>query len=56
VGHLRDILHPVVEKLAVSIFNKHYFDLVEIVIDYNMDDLFMLPVYLIKFAFQHKQK
>lgn len=48
-------MFPVISKLAVNVFLKHYYDLVETIIDNNLDDFFMVPVYLLQFAYAHKQ-
>ena len=45
-----------IQKLSVHIFQKYYIDLVEFIIDNRMVDLYMLPTYLLQFAFEYKHK
>jgi hypothetical protein len=54
VGDVKLILYPIFQKLAVKILNKDYFELVETVVDNGLQDFYMLPVYLLQFAFDQK--
>jgi len=55
LGQINRILFPVVQKLVVHIFATDYYALVETIVDNNLDDFYMLPVYLLQFAYCHKQ-
>ena len=43
-------------RLSVTIFQKYYVELVQFIIDNRLEDYYQLPVYLLQFAFQQKQK
>lgn len=43
-----------IQKVSVHIFQKHYIPLIELIIDNRLDDLYMLPPYLLQFGFEYK--
>ena len=50
-GSLKQVIKAVIGKVCLHIIQKHYFRLCELIIDNTLDDLYMLPVYLLQFAF-----
>lgn len=54
-GSLRQVIEPVVSKLAVHILNNGFTNLVEMIVDNCQDQLYMLPALLLKYAFNYQK-
>lgn len=50
-GSLKQVIKSVISKVCMHILRRYYFRLTELIIDNTLDDLYMLPVYLLQFAF-----
>jgi len=46
-GSLKQVIKPVISRVCMHILQKYYFRLSEFIIDNTLDDLYMLPVYLL---------
>ena len=55
LGPVKQVIYPVIEKVAVHILNHHYYDLIQLIIDNCLDNFYTMPVFLLKFAFDYQK-
>ena len=54
LGPIHLVIGPVIQRVAVHIM-KHYVDMVQLIIDNCLDDFYMLPVFLLRYAYEYSQ-
>ena len=54
LGPIHQVIEPVVQRVAVHILN-NYVEMVKIIIDNCLDDFYMLPVFLMRYAFEYSE-
>ena len=54
LGPIHLVIGPVIQRVAVHIM-KHYVNMVQLIIDNCLDDFYMLPVFLLRYAYEYGQ-